>query len=230
MKRVLIAALSFACIASAAQATDVTVGVDDSNNCAPYSCGFGSGVSQQIYAASQFTNGPMEIGAISFFKDEAATFNTGTMDTLTFSLAFYYTSKAIAATASGGPDATNLPGNLGTLLSNFGTFTTSGVIPNVLTLTGSAFTYNPALGNLILEITPISGVAAFDGGFFQADSRGVVTRRVVGPTRFGNGPIALVTRFSSPAAAVPEPASWALMLLGFGCAGAMVRRRRAVAA
>lgn len=33
-----------------------------------------------------------------------------------------------------------------------------------------------------------------------------------------------------PPAAVPEPATWALMILGFGGAGAMVRRRRAVAA
>jgi hypothetical protein len=29
-----------------------------------------------------------------------------------------------------------------------------------------------------------------------------------------------------PAAAVPEPSSWALMILGFGGAGAMIRRRR----
>ena len=34
----------------------------------------------------------------------------------------------------------------------------------------------------------------------------------------------------SPAAAVPEPSSWALMILGFGSAGALVRRRRALAA
>ncbi|MDZ4376514.1 MAG: PEPxxWA-CTERM sorting domain-containing protein [Phenylobacterium sp.] len=29
--------------------------------------------------------------------------------------------------------------------------------------------------------------------------------------------------------AVPEPGAWALMIMGFGAAGAMVRRRRAVA-
>lgn len=33
-----------------------------------------------------------------------------------------------------------------------------------------------------------------------------------------------------PAAAVPEPSTWALMILGFAGAGAMVRRRRAVLA
>jgi hypothetical protein len=35
---------------------------------------------------------------------------------------------------------------------------------------------------------------------------------------------------SSAVAAVPEPASWALMILGFGAAGAILRRRRALVA
>jgi PEP-CTERM motif len=34
----------------------------------------------------------------------------------------------------------------------------------------------------------------------------------------------------SPLAAVPEPASWALMIIGFGSAGALMRRRRQVLA
>lgn len=33
-----------------------------------------------------------------------------------------------------------------------------------------------------------------------------------------------------PTGAVPEPATWAMMILGFGAAGSMIRRRRAVAA
>jgi hypothetical protein len=39
-------------------------------------------------------------------------------------------------------------------------------------------------------------------------------------------------RFIDPLAtgAVPEPAAWALMITGFGAAGAMLRRRRAIAA
>jgi hypothetical protein len=34
----------------------------------------------------------------------------------------------------------------------------------------------------------------------------------------------------SPLAAVPEPASWALMIIGFGSAGALMRRRRSLLA
>jgi hypothetical protein len=31
-------------------------------------------------------------------------------------------------------------------------------------------------------------------------------------------------------ALVPEPATWAMMIIGFGAAGSMIRRRRAVVA
>ena len=36
--------------------------------------------------------------------------------------------------------------------------------------------------------------------------------------------------FDRPTAAVPEPAAWALMIVGFGAAGAVVRRRKAALA
>ena len=41
--------------------------------------------------------------------------------------------------------------------------------------------------------------------------------------------IAVTALGYSPTAAIPEPASWALMILGFGGAGAMIRHRRSVA-
>lgn len=37
-------------------------------------------------------------------------------------------------------------------------------------------------------------------------------------------------QFGSVAGGVPEPATWAMMILGFGAAGSMIRRRKAVAA
>jgi len=45
----------------------------------------------------------------------------------------------------------------------------------------------------------------------------------------GGGPFSLVVTIGD-AVAVPEPATWALMILGFGAAGAALRRRKARAA
>jgi hypothetical protein len=50
-----------------------------------------------------------------------------------------------------------------------------------------------------------------------------------------NGPVALANtnvyaRFTPSAAAVPEPMTWAMMLLGFGGIGMAMRRRRHVVA
>jgi hypothetical protein len=54
-----------------------------------------------------------------------------------------------------------------------------------------------------------------------------------GPSLFGRDPFfgldgvdATLTPAASPTPGVPEPASWALMIAGFGLAGAMLRRRR----
>ncbi|MDE2619485.1 MAG: PEPxxWA-CTERM sorting domain-containing protein, partial [Sphingomonadales bacterium] len=46
------------------------------------------------------------------------------------------------------------------------------------------------------------------------------------------GYIQSLTLFDSPTqtAAVPEPATWALMMAGFGLVGAALRRRKAIAA
>jgi hypothetical protein len=38
------------------------------------------------------------------------------------------------------------------------------------------------------------------------------------------------TGLSASITAVPEPATWAMMIIGFGAAGSMIRRRRAVVA
>ena len=34
----------------------------------------------------------------------------------------------------------------------------------------------------------------------------------------------------TPGGVVPEPAAWAMMIIGFGAAGSMIRRRKAVVA
>jgi len=44
---------------------------------------------------------------------------------------------------------------------------------------------------------------------------------------YGNAGFATLTVSGSPDSVVPEPATWALLITGFGGAGAMLRRRRA---
>lgn len=49
-----------------------------------------------------------------------------------------------------------------------------------------------------------------------------------GPADMGYASRLLVDNVTLEVAAVPEPTTWALMILGFGSAGAMLRRRRAL--
>ncbi|MEW5687685.1 MAG: PEPxxWA-CTERM sorting domain-containing protein [Pseudomonadota bacterium] len=67
-------------------------------------------------------------------------------------------------------------------------------------------------GELFLESYTLDS-----SGARTAYGRGVATLKPISMT---------VSGFDTPPAAVPEPASWALMILGFGSAGAMLRRRR----
>lgn len=70
-------------------------------------------------------------------------------------------------------------------------------------------------GELFLESYTLDAV-----GGRTAYSRGVATLKPISLT---------VSGADAPPAAVPEPASWALMILGFGSAGAMLRSRRLAA-
>jgi hypothetical protein len=42
--------------------------------------------------------------------------------------------------------------------------------------------------------------------------------------------VSINQRAAPPTAAIPEPATWAMMIIGFGAAGAMIRRRKAMVA
>lgn len=73
----------------------------------------------------------------------------------------------------------------------------------------------------------------FFGGFLQNDTglnsdvAGIVQYSVNRDTG-ANRPAETFARFTPQVGAIPEPGTWAMMLLGFGVIGALMRRRRQV--
>ncbi len=106
----------------------------------------------------------------------------------------------------------------------------------------SGFNYDPSAGNLLLDVLIPNGTSVSGPGFFLASydvanrfNDGVYSVNSVfdgnATTGFANT-AATITQFTGTelAGAVPEPASWLLMIGGFGLVGANLRRRRVVAA
>ena len=116
----------------------------------------------------------------------------------------------------------------------WGSYMMGGIGGDVLSFSGESFVWNPQDGDLVLvlELTP-RGRGGPGGGFSalganRDDVGGDNTfipqdtpETQGGPTGGGSS---LDERLLT---AVPEPASWALMIGGFGLAGAGLRRRRA---
>lgn len=126
------------------------------------------------------------------------------------------------------------------MVGNFGSFVISGLAGDDLVLSGDDFWYDPAWGDLMIRVDiasdasgaglpPLPGLGApggdeGDGSFASAflldDEFDPGSQNQEGEG--GNGPPPL-PNLVSPA---PEPSAWALMIMGFGAAGALIRRRR----
>ena len=176
--------------------------------------------SQIIYDASNFS-GPIAIDTLTFF-------NSVEDDPDTFGGPFTITLSTTSAPISG-PSAT-FADNVGADAQRFAVFA-PGVgfaIPMpTFSITGTPFNYDPANGNLLLDITSPNNNAEARG-FIDADGLDGIfaVSRVVsfdcpddGCVGLNRGP---VTQFrGSP---VPEPGT--VTLVGIGLCGAAVARRR----
>lgn len=112
---------------------------------------------------------------------------------------------------------------------SWGKFTIAVLAGEVVSLGGPAVTWDSSLGDLTVKLELIIPGKGGAGGFGGAGPGGGAG----GLSSLGGGPsmsLPLVRPTAPPVQpliSTPEPGTWALMLLGFGGVGAMLRRRRA---
>jgi hypothetical protein len=221
-----LAGLAAAAFFSSAAMAQVTVGTPTPGvgNCYPFSCndsGTSSGQSidyYQIYSSSAFS-GPITFDTVSF--SDAGFGGSGDLIGGTYDILFSTTTDPLGSSFPISPLS-----NTATFLNAtlFGSASTGG-----LTLTGTPYIYNPSDGNLVMEVivTNQDVVPNGSGNSYLAPdlSGGDATRAyIVTGDVAKNDTTALVTTFS--VSGVPEPATWALMLLGLLGIGYAVRRSR----
>jgi len=221
MKKLLLAAtaaMSLVAMAAPAQAS-VVVGTADTGNAIPFGSTIGGSYFQQVYAASNFSEA-LDLYRLTFFNTKSPTLTVSPTGRFEIFLSVVNTNLATFDTSNG----LTVPYYDASFVKVF-----DGVIPSLsngkLNLNfDQGFSYDPSQGQLMVTIRSddlSAGTLALD-----VDTTTSVTNSRM--SSFGyNWNQGLVTGFN---AAVPEPATWALMLGGFGLAGAALRRRRALAA
>jgi hypothetical protein len=180
----------------------------------------GSGIGtryQQVYNASQFS-GPLLIDTISFFdSDTDASFRTAD-----YAISLSTTSKSV-----NGLDTVTFANNIGPDNALFFSGHLTGAVGAVRTFDGVNFAYNPAAGNLLIDIQ-ISNIGALGAGFMDARNGdfGTDSSRA---HNFGTGTVSfgLRTLFSSGRIVGTPDGGATLLLLTSALSGLMIVRRRA---
>ena len=191
-----------------------TVGTFTTSNCIPLLCNttnfyLNVPVSdvdyQQVYGAGAFA-GPTSISSLTFYYDPS---RGGASLVISGTYAMYLSTTSAAVNAL---DGVNLANNRGSDWTFFGTFTAGTDTNPSITMTGTPFSYDPANGNLLMEIFGtgqiVTGNTPGVNGYIQVDDNGVVMSRAV-----------------EYSAIVPEPGTFALWGSGLAGLAGVVRRR-----
>jgi len=214
-RSLLAAAVTLALLPLASQAAGIVIGEPNSGgNCFPFGCSGGDRY-QQVYAAADFA-GPMSISDITFYNFSA--YSAGVVMPGTYTVHLSTTSAAVDALSA------SMDSNVGANDALFGTLIGGISASPSFTITGTSFTYDPGMGNLLLDIK-ITGQSG-SGTYLDArngDAAGLFSRM----HNYGGGfeGYGLVTGFN--VGAVPEPGTVALMLCGLAVTGFAARRRSA---
>ena len=221
-KSVLTAALAFGSLtlATPVLADDLVVGgPGQTGDCAPFGCVIRY---QQAYSANLFTSGPINIHAITFYYGGDGFSNVGAGN--------YNISFSTAATGVGSLSPT-FADNIGADSKTFFNGALSGTVIPTLVISGASFRYDPSMGDLLMNVTKSSPGDFTTYQLYRDDFAGF--QRVYDFTSTTTGNVdnnyGLVTGFNYTLASVPEAASWAMMIAGFGLIGAAMRRQRGLA-
>lgn len=204
--------------ATGAQAATVTVGTADTGSAFPFGANayLGGSYMQQIYSASLFT-APISINNLTFFQ----TLYPGTANTGNYRI---YLSTTTYNDIANFDINTTIPYADPSYKLVFDSNLPSVANGKLSINLASAFDYRPSTGNLLLTI--FNPTLASNGtGYFDADNNNPTTNMRFSAYPY-NSNQGLVTQFNGTTlAAVPETATWAMAIIGFGAVGAAMRRR-----
>lgn len=213
------ALLAMIAFAGSAQGAQLTLGTADTGSAFPFGANayLGGYYTQQIYSASQFA-APISINNLTFFQS----LYPGSANTGQYRISLGTTTFNDIANFDVNTSIPYVDASYTTVFDSALPSVASGKLSINLT---TAFNYLPSSGNLLVTIFNPS-LASNGTGYFDADNGNAFTN-----LRFSSYPYnsnqGLVTQFNGTAiAAVPEPATWAMMIAGFGVVGFGMRSRR----